>query len=74
MQILIMPYDPLNIIFRVITSLQSLTWTSAILWLMDTTNASLSYCIESRWIENRSRSIDMTVGGWLVYLSPVMRL
>ncbi len=46
-----------------------LTWTSAILWLMDTTNASLSYCIESRWIENRSRSIDMTVGGWLVCLS-----
>lgn len=44
-------------------------WLSAILWLMDTINASLSYCIESRWIENRSRSIDLTVGGWLVCLS-----
>jgi protein-S-isoprenylcysteine O-methyltransferase Ste14 len=44
-------------------------WLSAILWLTDTINASLSYCIESRWIENRSRSIDLTVGGWLVCLS-----
>ncbi len=46
-----------------------LMWTSAILWLTDTLNASMSYCIESRWIENRSRSIDMTVGGWLVCLA-----
>lgn len=44
-------------------------WLSAILWLTDILNASLSYCIESRWIENRSRSIDLTVGGWLVCLA-----
>ncbi len=43
-------------------------WISAILWLMDTINVSLSYCFESRWIENRSRSIDMTFSGWLVCL------
>jgi len=43
-------------------------WITAILWLMDTTNATLSYCLESRWIENRSRSIDMTLGGWMVCL------
>ena len=44
-------------------------WITSILWLMDTVNASLSYCIESRWVENRSRSIDLTVGGWLVCLA-----
>ncbi len=46
-----------------------ISWITAILWLTDTINASLSYCIESRWVENRSLSIDMTFGGWLVCLS-----
>ena len=46
-----------------------LFFVSAMLWLMDTINASLAYAIESRWLENRPRSIDMTVSGWLVCLS-----
>lgn len=46
-----------------------LLWLTAILWLMDVLNASLSYCVESRWIENRTRSIDLTAGGWLACLS-----
>ncbi len=41
---------------------------TGILWLADTVNASLSYCIESRWMENRTRSIDLTLGGWAVCL------
>ena len=41
---------------------------TGILWLADTINASLSYCIESRWMENRTRSIDLTLGGWFVCL------
>lgn len=41
---------------------------SMVLWLTDTLNASLSYCLESRWLENRTRSIDLTVGGWVVCL------
>jgi len=49
--------------------LSLLFFISAMLWLMDTINASLAYVIESRWIENRPRSIDMTVSGWLVCLS-----
>jgi protein-S-isoprenylcysteine O-methyltransferase Ste14 len=52
-------YDILSLLFFV----------SAMLWLMDTINASLAYAIESRWLENRPRSIDMTVSGWLVCLS-----
>lgn len=43
-------------------------WITTSLWLMDVINASLSYGIESRWIENRSRSIDMTFSGWAVCL------
>ncbi len=35
-------------------------------WLLDVINASLAYFMESRWLENRSRSIDLTVSGWLV--------
>lgn len=49
--------------------LSFLFFVSAILWLMDTINASLAYAIESRWLENRSRSIDLTIGGWLVCLA-----
>lgn len=41
----------------------------AMLWLMDIFNAAVAYALESRWLENRSRSIDLTVGGWLVCLS-----
>ncbi|WP_455198460.1 methyltransferase family protein [Kaarinaea lacus] len=40
-----------------------------ILWLIDVHNAVVSYCMESRWLENRSRSIDLTIGGWVVCLS-----
>jgi protein-S-isoprenylcysteine O-methyltransferase Ste14 len=42
---------------------------TSMLWLMDTLNASLCYCIESRWLENRSRSVDSTVAGWLVCIA-----
>ncbi|HEC19932.1 MAG TPA: hypothetical protein ENI97_11390 [Gammaproteobacteria bacterium] len=42
---------------------------SAGLWLFDVLNASAAYCLESRWLENRSRSIDLTFGGWAVCLS-----
>jgi len=45
-----------------------LYWLAAVLWIADILNASLSYCIESRWVENRTRSIDMTFGGWAVCL------
>jgi hypothetical protein len=43
-----------------------LYFASTVLWLMDIINATLSYSLESRWLENRSRSIDMTLTGWLV--------
>ena len=46
-----------------------LMWLSALLWFMDALAASTGYSIESRWAENRSRSIDMTVGGWLVCMA-----
>lgn len=38
----------------------------AIIWLADVLNVAVAYCLESRWLENRSRSIDLTVGGWLI--------
>ena len=52
-------YNPMAILF----------WLSALLWFMDALNASAGYSIESRWAENRTRSIDLTVGGWLVCLA-----
>ena len=42
---------------------------TAVLWLIDVLNAVVAYCMESRWLENRSRSIDLTIGGWLICLS-----
>ncbi len=42
---------------------------TSLLWLMDATIASMSYSIESRWLENRSRSLDLTAGGWLICFS-----
>lgn len=42
---------------------------TGILWLVDIQNAVVAYCMESRWLENRSRSIDLTIGGWVVCLS-----
>ncbi|VAW92702.1 hypothetical protein MNBD_GAMMA20-1938 [hydrothermal vent metagenome] len=51
---------------------QIMSWVLAgiaMLWLMDILNASVAYAMESRWLENRSRSIDLTLGGWLVCLS-----
>ncbi|MEE8379949.1 MAG: methyltransferase [Gammaproteobacteria bacterium] len=41
----------------------------AILLLAEILNVAVAYCLESRWLENRSRSIDLTVGGWLVCVS-----
>lgn len=51
-------HSPMEIIF----------WLSALIWLTDTINASVAYCFESRWLENRTRSIDMTLSGWIVCL------
>jgi protein-S-isoprenylcysteine O-methyltransferase Ste14 len=45
-----------------------LLWLTAILWLCDVINASVAYAIESRWLENRTRSIDLSVTGWAVCL------
>lgn len=45
-----------------------LYWLTALLWLCDTINASVAYALESRWLENRSRSIDLTLTGWAVCL------
>lgn len=45
-----------------------ITWLAAMLWLTDALCASVGYCLESRWTESRSRSIDMTSGGWLICL------
>lgn len=41
---------------------------TSLLWLIDVTNAGLAYLVESRWLENRARSVDMTVSGWAVCL------
>lgn len=48
--------------------IEIILWLSALIWLTDTINASVAYCFESRWLENRTRSIDMTLGGWVVCL------
>lgn len=48
--------------------IEILFWLSALIWLTDTINASVAYCFESRWLENRTRSIDMTLSGWIVCL------
>lgn len=48
--------------------LSVLLWLTAILWLCDVINASVAYSIESRWLENRTRSIDLTLTGWAVCL------
>jgi len=41
---------------------------TSFLWLLDTLNASVAYVMESRWLENRSRSLDLTFTGWAVCL------
>lgn len=46
-----------------------LAFLSTTLWLLDTLNATTGYLLETRWLENRSRSIDLTIGGWMVCLS-----
>lgn len=59
----------LNMVERIYSNqhiLNILYLTATILWLTDIINAALNYCLESRWLENRSRSIDLTLGGWLV--------
>jgi protein-S-isoprenylcysteine O-methyltransferase Ste14 len=62
----------LTMIYAELNNHQLLTLLFAIttiLWLIDVLNACVAYCLESRWLENRSRSIDLTAGGWLVCLS-----
>lgn len=45
-----------------------LMWLTTMLWLADALAASVAYSMESRWLENRSRSIDLTLSGWLICL------
>jgi len=45
-----------------------LAWITALLWLADSLSASTGYALESRWMENRSRSVDLTVSGWVICL------
>jgi len=49
-------------------TLAIISWITTFLWLTDSLTASTGYAIESRWLENRSRSVDLTVSGWLVCL------
>lgn len=49
--------------------LATLGWMTALLWLADSLSASTGYALESRWMENRSRSVDLTVSGWVICLS-----
>ncbi len=46
-----------------------LFWFSSLLWAADAIAASAAYGLESRWMENRSRSVDRTLSGWLVCLA-----
>lgn len=48
--------------------LVTLGWIAALLWLADSLTASTGYALESRWMENRSRSVDLTVSGWVICL------
>ncbi len=47
----------------------ALFWLSSLLWTADAIAATAAYGLESRWMENRSRSVDTTLGGWLVCLA-----
>ena len=44
-------------------------WAIALLWFAEIIAACAGYCLESRWLENRSKSIDLTAGGWLICLA-----
>lgn len=45
-----------------------LFWLTSILWLADALSASAAYALESRWLDNRSRSTDTTLSGWIICL------
>ncbi len=71
-QIIPTAMNTLDLLYRQLTDYQWLTlffMLSAMLWLLDVINAAVAYTLESRWLENRSRSVDLTPGGWLVCLS-----
>lgn len=36
-----------------------------LLFLVDTGNAVIAYTLASRWLENRTKSVDLSIGGWL---------
>jgi len=72
MQVIPTTTNTLNMLFKGLHNHQFITlifMLTGILWLIDVLNAVVAYCLESRWLENRSRSIDLTIGGWLVCLS-----
>lgn len=51
-------HNPLAVLF----------WLTSILWFVDSLSAATAYGIESRWMENRTRSIDLTTSGWVICL------
>lgn len=72
MQVIPTTVSTLNMLFQELNNHQFITlifMLTGILWLIDILNAIVAYCMESRWLENRSRSIDLTIGGWIVCLS-----
>ncbi|MCK4587713.1 MAG: isoprenylcysteine carboxylmethyltransferase family protein [Gammaproteobacteria bacterium] len=72
MQVIPTTITTVNMLFEELANHQFMTVVlllTAMLWLIDVLNAVVAYCMESRWLENRSRSIDLTIGGWIVCLS-----
>jgi protein-S-isoprenylcysteine O-methyltransferase Ste14 len=72
MQVIPTTVNTINMLFKELNNHQFITvifLLTSILWLIDVLNAVVAYCMESRWLENRSRSIDLTIGGWIVCLS-----
>ena len=72
MQVIPTTANTLSMFYQELHNHQFLTlifMLTGILWLIDVFNAVVAYCMESRWLENRSHSIDLTIGGWLVCLS-----
>lgn len=37
-----------------------------LLFIVDVSLAIIGYTVASRWLDNRTRSVDMTMGGWIV--------
>lgn len=71
-QVTPMATSSLTLLYREIANhnfIGMLMLITVVLWFLDILNATVAYCLESRWLENRSQSIDLTLGGWAVCLS-----